>query len=590
MKNKFVALVPFLIILALSAWAGKGLFRFEFYTTHDGNFQISRSLDAVATAAEGHLPLRWAGSLNFNCGVPIFNFFYPLLYYLVILLNPLFQDVLLTLKIINYLSFFVGTVFIYLWFRQESKDKWASLVGSILYLYAPYRFLLVYVRGSPEYIAYALLPMVLYFYSKAFGKHFKRYLFAATVSGGLLAISHNFIAMILMPFVLLYLVFKLFELGRSQSLKTAPKAKIFLISYLSIFGLGAFFIFPALMEAKYTQLNRTPSAFSEQFVPLGQMIRSRWGYYFAYAGEAKDQMSLMLGYAQWLVLGLAGLWLGYRGIKALRGRRNKLAFFLKGDRNYVWTLALFVLSFLTIFLMLRQSLFIWENFPLLQKIQFPWRLLGVAVLTISVLFVFWVTGFKGNKLLYWPILFVVALLAVAGNHSHLLPKAVLPQEIELYREYDRLYWERHVTTTSYRDDMLAPSAKDGPCVYDTPAVETDQKEQIPFSEIKRGNTYASVLLNWEKEKYQGTFILLAQSYYPGSHSIRINSVVADYEDCGGRICIDSRKLHEGDNTLDWQVHQTALQQFFNVISLGFLCFWVIFLCERSRIPRDLSRG
>ncbi len=570
--------VPLFIIFALAAWAGKGLFRFEFYTTHDGNFQISRSLDAVATAAEGHLPLRWAGSLNFNCGVPIFNFFYPLLYYLVILLNPLFQDVLLTLKVINYLSFFVGTIFIYLWFKQETKDKWASLVGAILYLYAPYRFLLVYVRGSPEYIAYAVFPAVLYFYSKAFGKQYKPYLFAATLSGGLLAISHNFMAMILMPFILLYLVIKFLELRKFHTWHSIKaKAVLFLASYISIFGLGAFFIFPALLEEKYTQLNRTPSVFREQFVPLSQMIRSKWGYYFANAGEAKDQMSMMLGYAQWLVLGLVTLWLGYRVIKTLRVQHNKLAYFLKGSPNYKWSLVLFVLSVTTIYLMLRESQFIWETFPLLQSIQFPWRLLGIAVLTISALFVFWVTGYKENKLVYFLILIGVTVLAIAGNHSHLLPKEVLPQEIPLYREYDRLYWQRHVTTTSYRDDLLAPSAKDGPCVYDTPAVVTDNNEQIPYSVIQRGNTFASLGVNWERNLYHGGYVVLAQSYYPGSHTIKVNGAQVAYEDCGGRICLNSQNFREGGNTLDWRVHQTPLQQFFNFVSLGFLVFWVVLM-------------
>lgn len=149
MKKIFFSLLPFIIITTLSIWAGKGLFQYSFFSTHDGNHHISRSFDAVETFAEGHFPLRWAGSLNFNCGVPIFNFFYPLIYYLVILINPLIKDVIISLNIIEYSSFFIGTIFFYLWTKEEIKDRWAALGGAILYLFAPYRFLLVFARNPP---------------------------------------------------------------------------------------------------------------------------------------------------------------------------------------------------------------------------------------------------------------------------------------------------------------------------------------------------------------------------------------------------------------------------------------------------------
>ena len=153
-----------LILLGLSFWAGKGVFKYNVFSTHDGDHHIARSFDAVQTIKEGHFPLRWAGSLNFGCGAAIYNFFYPLLYYLVIGINFLVKDIIGSLKIIYFLTLPIGTLFFYWWLKVETKNKWAALGGAIAYLFAPYRFLLIFVRGSPEFLGYTLLTRVLFLF------------------------------------------------------------------------------------------------------------------------------------------------------------------------------------------------------------------------------------------------------------------------------------------------------------------------------------------------------------------------------------------------------------------------------------------
>ena len=213
MKNgKRVNVLLLLILFFFVGVAGVGLFNYYGISTHDGHHHIARGYDAIRSFSEGHFPLRWAGSLNYFCGVPIFNFFYPLIYYLVIILNPFTSDVIITLKIISILSLVVGTISFYLWLKNETKNIYASFAGAVLYLFVPYRLLLIYVRNSPEYLAYAIFPLVLYFYSKALEekqeKKFTLFLFAASLTGGLMAISHNFTVMFLMPILFVYLILK----------------------------------------------------------------------------------------------------------------------------------------------------------------------------------------------------------------------------------------------------------------------------------------------------------------------------------------------------------------------------------------------
>src|SRR3989344_2826592 len=232
----------FLVIIISVLWAGKGIFKYNVFSTHDLDHHLARSFDAVKTFSEGHFPMRWAGSLNYYCGVPIYNFFYPLIYYLVVLINSINPDVIMALKIIDFLSLLIGTLFFYLWMKVETKKEIPAIGGALLYLYAPYRFSLIFVRGSPEFLAYAILPVVLYLYVlllESSGKRTVIYAFLASLVGAFLAISHNFTVMFLFPIILAYIIVK------SILLKIDFKKVGWLaISFISSFGLSAFFIGP----------------------------------------------------------------------------------------------------------------------------------------------------------------------------------------------------------------------------------------------------------------------------------------------------------------------------------------------------------
>jgi uncharacterized membrane protein len=230
----------FVFLVSAVIWAGKGIFKYSIFSTHDGDHHIARAFDVIQTFKEGEFPLRWAGSLNYFCGAPIYNFFYPLIYYLVVLVNFFTKNVILTLKIIDFASLLLGTIFFYFWIREETKKELSAIGGALTYLYAPYRFSLIFVRGSPEFLAYAILPVVLYLYSLCFNSNGKKsvvYAFLASVIGAILTISHNFTVMFLMPLILAYLVIKIY-IHRPDLKKIIWIA----FSFLGAFGMGSFFI------------------------------------------------------------------------------------------------------------------------------------------------------------------------------------------------------------------------------------------------------------------------------------------------------------------------------------------------------------
>jgi hypothetical protein len=547
------------ILFLLTVWAGKGIFKYNVYSTHDGDHHLARSFDVLATAQEGHFPLRWAGTLNYGCGVPIYNFFYPLLYYLVVFSHPFTQNIFLSLKLISFLALLVGTLFFYLWLKSETGNKLASFAGAVLYLYAPYRFLLIFVRGSPEYLAYALLPVVLYFFCLTFkakdGRKFLLLAFGAAFTGGLLTIAHNFTVMFVMPLILLHLLIKI-----RQTKIEIKKVLTILFAYLSAFGLGAFFIFPAFLERKYTKIGTSFLEWREHFPTLKQVLRSPWGYFYSSPGTQNDGMSFQLGYAHWLVLGLVAAWLIWQ---------------LSKKRKIDWQIWFFgAISVGSLFLVLPYSQPVWEVIPILQAIQFSWRLLGIAVFSISALFAFWLAKMP-NKKVFFVLLFLVSALAFIGNRNHLLPQPISVEDVYRYDDFERLHPHRYSTTT-LGDDVLAPSAP-GRCWFTTKPVASEIQEEIPYKLLEKKSTSGAVNFSLEKDNLKGQKVVLGLGYFPGMFRIEANGKNVPYEDCQGQVCLDKEIFQTGPNHIFWQVQQTPIQNIFNYLTLLFLAVWMVIL-------------
>lgn len=605
-KNK-KSLVIILILILLGIYCSKGLFTYYAFFTHDGDHHVARSFDAIVALKEGHFPLRWAGSLNHYCGVPIYNFFYPLIYYLVFLINFFIRDVILSLKFIYFLTFILTPIFFYFWLLKETKNHLASFVGATLYLFVPYRFLLIFVRSSPEFMSYMILPLLLFLISLLFeqklaGKNIFLKGFLTAVVGGLLVISHNFAAMFLLPIVALFIFYKL------VLVKIFNKRKIFFLFllFLSFFGLGAFFIGPAWVEQGNVKLATLQTInYQEHFPTLRQLVRSPWGYHYSSPGVKLDQMSFMLGYVQWLVLIFSGLFLVLSFIK----NRNRRKWFRENSAILLW----FLLSLFIIFLILPYSIFIWERLVLLQKIQFSWRLLGVTSFTIAALTGFLLSRLK-NRFLLAGMAFIFIALAIVGNRNHLLAQPV--QDISSYYNFESQHIHRFSTTT-FEDDILYQKSPDA-CTFQDPFIiigpeqkmgdyltearktsKRKENEVPPFHkqegivydlekgtefnyQVNRGNTFGEVLIQSPEEIR--TDVRMNLEYFPGAYRLVMNdNLMRDYDDCLGRICLKNVKMLKGDNNIEWKIVQTPSQRIFNYLSLFFLFLWLVFLFGRKKI-------
>lgn len=395
-----------ILILILSFPAIKTLLTPGFFETHDGKFHFVRLFHFSQSLKEGHFPVRWAERMNDRYGYPLFNFNYPLVYYLGSLIHFLgfgFGD---SLKIIIFLSFVLSGIFTYLWIRNLFGNL-AGFLAAIFYIYAPYRFVSSYVSGRMgEVTAYITIPLCFYTLTR-FAKNLKFFNLAlASLAYALLILSYNVSALIFSPLILSYIFFLLF-LERKWSKKTLLKLMLFIILSLS---LAAFFWIPALFEKKYVRLSHLAIYdYRQNFPTLSSYLYHPWGYGLETTG-VPGGISHQIGLAQIMVIFLGfGFFLLQIYLGSKREKENLLALF-------------FLFWFVLVFCMMNKfSQPLWEVIPLIQTVQFPFRFLSMVIFIASFFAGYLIYQLKNKKTLLLAFYFLLLALVLYANRNHLKP-------------------------------------------------------------------------------------------------------------------------------------------------------------------------
>src|SRR3989344_7659471 len=143
---------PVVILIIFALIGVKALFHAGWYTNHDGEHQLVRQYIFDRAVKAGHIPPRVDRQLLNGLGYPLMTFTYQTPFILgepFRLLGFSTQD---TVKIVFILSFFASGLTMYLF---------AGLLPAIMYLWAPYRFSVIYVRASlGEHLAFVFLPLI----------------------------------------------------------------------------------------------------------------------------------------------------------------------------------------------------------------------------------------------------------------------------------------------------------------------------------------------------------------------------------------------------------------------------------------------
>jgi len=383
----------------------------------DSPFLLQRLHQLVIALREGGFPVRWMPDAAYGLGYPLFNFYASFPYYLAALLSLLGGGYTTALKLTQILGMLAASAAMYGFVRRATRNEAAALLSAAAYTYAPFHLVNVYVRGDSlsEFWAFVFYPLIFWALLSLRERPSVRRLASLALAYGCLVLTHNISAMIFTPFIVLY------GLTLLSSMKANRLRFLSLCLAAGALGLAlsAWFWVPALLERGRVQLQEMATGyfhFSEHF-RWADLVQ--WRIYFDYTIDGHHTpFSMGLGQALLVAGGVVVILIWW------------------WRRPEIQSVSACLVLLITTWMITPLSRVVWENIPLLQLTQFPWRFLSVQAFGAA-----WVTGFLVLRLgrrRQWIVLVLVGLVGVIGMVG-LRPERLLVKDSEVTTERLMLY-------------------------------------------------------------------------------------------------------------------------------------------------------
>lgn len=207
---------------------------FPGYFSHHDDLQVIRIFEMKQCFLDFQIPCRWSSNMGFGYGLPIFNYYNPLPYYLGGVASFLIGFVN-SAKLLFFIPLFFSGFTLYL-FAKTFMPKKAAFLSALLYTFAPYRALDSYVRGAiGESFAILIAPLVFYFSMKITEENSKKFFLGLSISFAAFLISHTISVLLWFPVFIFWLGFLVYLKGGKNILNV-------LLALVFGIGLSAFFI------------------------------------------------------------------------------------------------------------------------------------------------------------------------------------------------------------------------------------------------------------------------------------------------------------------------------------------------------------
>lgn len=545
----------FLTLLS-SLLASKDLFKPGYFSIHD-DLQVGRLYEMDLCFRDKQFPCRWVPDMGYGYGYPLYNYYPPLPYYFGELVHQLGFSFLDSTKIMFIAQFLISGILMFLFSRKLWGD-WGGLLSAVLYVWAPYHSVDVYVRGAMnEAWALAFLPGVYWVVYEIIDgvKDRTKYTCLLALFFGLLLLSHNLMAFIFTPTVIIFALLMIWFKKKNLKEKLIPQ----ILGGFWGFCLAAFFTLPVLLEKKYVHVETMLMGYFNylaHYVSIGKMLFTRfWGY--GSSGWLQETgMPFQVGFPHWPLAVLVFL-LGV--IMFFRKKISKEIFFVFPF--------LFFLFLGSLFLVHPRSVFIWNRISLLAYLQFPWRFLTLVIFSISVLGGGLVVLVKKLK---WQITIAIILTIVTIflNFSFFRVEKTIPMT-DQQKLFSAKGWNKLQTDAIFDYLPVYAKAPPGGPAPDKPEIKGGI---ATISEVKKGtNWYSFSIKVKEKAKIQ-----IPIYDFPGWRvSVDKKPVPISHDNFLGLITV---LADSGEHKVNVRLTNTVVRSLANIISVvSWLMMILLFL-------------
>ena len=209
----------------------------------DGVQHIARLIGTYQTITEGEFPSVIMSNFCNGFGYSWNIFYSPFTAYIPLIFSIFTNSFELMLKLFMLLCSFLSGIAMYTFVKKVTKNRYAALLASIIYIFAPYRLTDMYMRTAiSELASFIFLPIVFHGMYNIFNSEEKstRKSLMLTLGAVGLILSHIVIAMYTAIFCFIYLLVNIKKLKDKQVLKMLG------INILLILLLTSFYLLPML--------------------------------------------------------------------------------------------------------------------------------------------------------------------------------------------------------------------------------------------------------------------------------------------------------------------------------------------------------
>lgn len=543
------------LICIISIFAIYSLFKSDFFSTHDGVTHVARFAQFHQALIDGQFPPRWASNVAYGLGSPVLMFNAPLPYFVSEVPYFIVNNYHFAIEIIFALSWIASGIAFY-YFAKDLFGKVPGFLGGLFYIYAPYRFIDVYVRGAfPESFSFIFPPLILLFAKRLIENPQKRYLIELVLSMAGVILSHNVIALLSSGLLFLY------SLVLILLYKKVKRIILIFIAYILALLLSAFYWIPAIFEKHFANLDNliNPSSYVPNFAPIEWIIYSPWAW-----GPLRSEspMSPQLGLTQILALIISVMLISMFFLRNKLPKKIKSAMYF--EVNKIQLIHYFIFLFLliiSVFLMTKYSRFFWDNITLLAFFLYPWRFLTLAIFCVAIIASFNLSVLKNNKIIL--IIFVILLLYSNRNHSQLV--GVVQKNEDFYKF--------HTDTTDMWGEFMSKSVslefveecKKKRCQnYD----ELSTPKDVKYSLLTHRSNLIQVKYNSEEDSN----LTLNNSYFPGWKYYIDDLEIKDYK--LDRKGVPLFEIPSGEHILTARFENTPIRNLAIVVS-GFSLIGIV---------------
>jgi len=526
-----------ILVFILSFWSVKSLIGRGYFPIHDDT-QVARVIAMGNALKNGQFPVRWVSDLGYGYGYPLYNFYGPLPYYLGGSLYALGVDSVMATKWMFGIGTVLAAVTMY-FLLYPILGLLAAVTGSMIFLYAPYHAVEVFIRGAVgEYWAIAFVPFIILGVCK------KRLILGALGLAGTI-LSHTILGfittVILSLSILVYLI---------------RKSDWYLLS-LVVLGLGisAFFWLPALVEMQYTSINAmitsSATSFSDHYICLSQLWNAPWGY----GGSAPgciDGMSLKIGkfHSIVFILSLIILLIN-RSVKRLK------------KINTIVMIAAFS-TIGMIFLTLPYSSFLWNIFPMTRFLQYPWRLLSFVIIGIGITGAYLVASWKAPIVRFF-IGAVIIVSTIMINAKLFVPQYQYLRDSNQFETKDELRFR----VSKISDEYLPPGIIKPEVVTDIQTSVVFGTDELTVKARQERDTFVYI----ELESNTAQNVTIRKAWFPGwSITLNGNRVTPHIENG-----FPSVNIEEGMSIIQMRFTNTPIRTIANSISVITMITMIFFI-------------